>query len=202
MEGAVFGGIQETARAGPVHGKELAPFRPAKTDVALLFEGSERAVPAGKTAVRLLAEARARYGSYHQRRLVAVLGRRASIDRFDGLNRIRGNLRGKEASLLIGDGLVIDRKSHLGVIAERMKEAIRVRHHGGSGKRDDVAEPGGDRGCRHLRKQLAIGIGVRGRRGLHERRLRRSPSPPARCDAIARLISRFTGTALRIVKSR
>src|ERR1039457_987770 len=100
MEGTVFGGIQETARAGTVDGKELAPFRTAKTDVGSLLKGPERAVPGGKTTVRLLAEARACYGSHHQRRLVAELGRSAPIDRFDGFNRIRGNLRGEETSLL------------------------------------------------------------------------------------------------------
>src|ERR1035441_10911968 len=119
MEGKVFGGVQETARAGPVHSKELAPFCPAKTDIARLFESSERAVPAGKTAMRCLAEAGARYGSHHQRRLVAKLGGRATIDGFDGLNRIRRNLRGKEGTLLVRDGLVVDRKSHLGVIANQ-----------------------------------------------------------------------------------
>src|ERR1035437_2105089 len=171
MEGTIFGGIQETARAGTVDGKELAPFRTAKTDVGSLFKGPERAVPGGKTTVRLLAEARARYGSHHQRCLVAVLGRSASIDRFDGFNRIRGNLRGEETSLLIRDGLVIDGKSHLGVIAERMKEAIRIGHYRGSGLRDDVAESGRDRGSRHLRKDCGVDGGVSCRCSLNKRRL-------------------------------
>ena len=171
MEGAVFGCIQETARAGRVHGEELAPFRTAESYVGFLIDRPKGTVLRRKATVRLLAEARSRHRCHDQRCLVAVLGGSAAVDSFDRLNGIQGNLRGKEAALLIRNGLIVDRESHLRVISERMKKTIRVRHHCRRGKRDDVAEPGCDRRGRHLGKQRVVDVRVCRWRRLDQRRL-------------------------------
>ena len=118
VEGRVFGGVHETAGAGSILREELPPLTATETQIAFLTNGPERAVFGGKTAMRLLSEPRASNRSYHERGLIAVLGRGSSINRFHGLNSVQRNLRREEVALLVGDGLVVDGKTHLGVIAK------------------------------------------------------------------------------------
>ena len=56
------------------------------------------------------------------------------------VHRIWGNLIRVEAALLVGDRLIVDRKLCLRVIANRVKEAVRISHDTGRSEGDDLVQ--------------------------------------------------------------
>src|SRR5262249_27193149 len=64
-----------------------------------------------------------------------------SRDDFHVLYRIDGNLRGECLTLLITNRLSIDCEGGLSVIAERMKESVRISYHTGGRKDNRIAQP-------------------------------------------------------------
>ena len=66
--------------------------------------------------------------------------RRRTGDDFHGLDCVQRKLVGKEFAVLIGYGLVVQRNGRLGVVTERVKEAVGVRSDTGRAVSDDRAQ--------------------------------------------------------------
>ena len=71
----------------------------------------------------------------HQARFSAIFCRWPAGNRFERLNRVQGNLVGKDLALLVCNGLAIHGKRILRVIAQSVKQSVRVRHYSGRRQR-------------------------------------------------------------------
>ena len=143
MEDGELRRIEKAAGVETINLDKVPPLLAAIGQVEARKGRPEGAIRTGDAPGRLgNALAGARRGHDYQAGLAAVLGRRRAADHFDGLNRVGRNLVGEDLALLVGDRLAIDRKRVGCVVAQTVKEAVRVGRHTGSGERDQRTERG------------------------------------------------------------
>ena len=109
---------------------------------AILAVGSKRSHGGADASERQRAQSRFCGRIHHQARFVSILRVGRASDQLHALHRVGRKLGGKDLALLIADGLAIDHKADLSVIAQRMEKSVRV---GGRTSRavvDDAAQPG------------------------------------------------------------
>src|ERR1019366_8906818 len=135
--------IEKAPRVEAVSFDKIAPFLAAIGQIGCARRRSECAIRTADAAGRLgNSLTRARGGYNHEAGFVAVLGRRRARDDLNRLNQVRRQLVGKDLALLVGDRLAIDGKRVGGVIAEAVKEAVRVGCDAGRGLGDQRAQRG------------------------------------------------------------
>ena len=102
----------------------LAPPYARSNPALARAEAAERS---GHVAVRL-SHAKTGAGGHvnDHAGLVAVFGRRRALDHFHGLYRVQRNLVREDFALLIRDRLAIERERVRRVIAQSVKQAVRI----------------------------------------------------------------------------
>jgi hypothetical protein len=168
VKGLEFRGIEEAIRPQPAEGQEVSDRVAARSEVDLAARALEGAVSARDAADWLrLVETGFGDDPYDEAVLVAEFGGRDARDDFHRLDGFMRNLIRINAALPIGHRLVVDRELRLCVVADRMEEAVGIRHHAGRRHGNDLIQAG--RGLEgQLRDQALIDVGVGRRIALEE----------------------------------
>ena len=123
-----FWRIEEAIGPQPAQREKVSDGMRSGADVGLDRRALERSISERHTASRLREiQPRFRDDVNDETALVAIFGRRHAGDQFHRLHRILRDLVRIDPALLIGHRLVVDGKLRLRVVANRMKEAIRIR---------------------------------------------------------------------------
>src|SRR5580692_365652 len=119
--------IQKAAGPLEIESGEVSKLSASNSKRSFLLSGTECAVRAVEASSRP-GEAKARFGDHvhDQACLVAILRRNRSADNFDGLNRVGRELGRKGFALLIRHRLIVDRVTGLRMVAQRMKQPVRI----------------------------------------------------------------------------
>src|ERR1035438_10525891 len=119
--------IEEAAAVEPVYRDEISPVLAAVGEVEIHVRAAEATVAGGHVAVRCRrTQARTRGHVNDQTRFVAELSGWSTGDDRHRLHGIEWNLIGKYFALLIGDGLAVERKRVLGMIAHTVEKSIGI----------------------------------------------------------------------------
>ena len=125
MEDLKLRGIKKAPSVESINLDEIPPLLAAPGQIKAGRRRPESAIRAAHTAGRLgYSLSGARSSHNHQAGLATILGRRRAADDFDRLNRVSGNLVGKDLALLVGNRLAIHGEGIGGVVAEAVEEAV------------------------------------------------------------------------------
>src|SRR5579875_3292746 len=125
-----FRGVQNAAAVYKVACQEVSSFLSARSKGEVRGLGAKRSIFFGKGAVRrCVTQSRAADRIDHHAVFVTVLRQGYSGYNLQRLNGIQRNLVRKDFTVLVCNGLVIERNLGFGVITQRVKEAVGIRHH-------------------------------------------------------------------------
>ena len=125
-----FRRVEKTVGPHRAHRHEVADLVRSGAEIEIRRRGVERAVAAHQRAARPpLIQPRLGDDAHHQAVLVAEFGGRDSGDHLHRLHGVGRDLVGVDPALLVGHGLVVDGELRLGVIAQRVEEAVGVGDH-------------------------------------------------------------------------
>jgi hypothetical protein len=167
VEGGELGRIQEPAGPQAVGCQKIPYLLVSEADRRAAARGTEGAVRRIETAKDLAgAEPRTRGDLGDQAALVAEFGVRRAGNGFHALDRGGGQLGGKHLALLIADPLAVDHETDLRVVAQGVKEPVRIGDRPARAVNDGLAKPPGRIEERQLIDEAPVHIDVRGRIGL------------------------------------
>src|ERR1017187_1165707 len=171
VEGPELGSVQKTAAAHAIDGQKVADSCGAIAQAETSSSGAER------TIVRVdvsehppRAEAGARRDVCHQAGLVAEFGLWRPGDDFHALDGAGGKLRGEHLALLVADGLPVNHKADLRVIAERVEQPVTVGGDTSCAVYDCLAQASSRIDVGEFHDERTVGVNVR--RGFHFQHVR------------------------------
>ena len=169
VEDGELAGIEKATGVEAGEGGEVAEAGGSEGDVAGEVGCSEAAVGGGDRAGGLADPLSGAGGDLDDEAgFVAELGGWGSVDDFEGLDGVGGDLVGEDLGLLVGDGLAVEREGVFGVVAEAVEEAVRIRGDAGRGQGDEGGELGRGAFEGELIDHGAVDVGVEGGIVLHE----------------------------------
>ena len=140
MHYSELGRVEKPAAVESVRRDKVAPLLAAVPEVKPDIGCAKTAIGAGYDAMgRSHALAGPRGDVDDQARLAPVLRGGSAGDNLQRLDRVERNLVGKNLTLLVGDGLAIQGKRILRMVAHTMEEPIGIRRDAGSRQRDQRA---------------------------------------------------------------
>src|SRR5581483_2445876 len=127
-----LGSIQKSAGIQSVQGDKVSPLLAAVREIGIQIRAAEGAIGGSHIAVRSgHSQPGARGDIDNQTGFVPILGGWGAGNDLHGLHRIQWKLVGEDLALLVGDWLAIDREGVLCVIADSVKQAVRVGRYSG-----------------------------------------------------------------------
>src|SRR5579864_2786014 len=161
VESGELRGVQEPSAPYAIDVKEISKFRISKPECNIAANAAVRPVGGvhiSKKSSR--AESRPSGDLSNQAGLIAKFGARRACSRLHALNGTNRNLGGEQLALLIADRLAVDQKTHLCVIAKRMKKSVPVGGNSTSAINDRFTQACSGIEGRELQHQTSIDVDV------------------------------------------
>src|SRR5258708_15064637 len=159
-----FRSIQEPSTTGPIECDEVPYFCISEAKRNAAAGGAKSSIVRFNISKRVSCpETRTSRNLSDQATLVAKFCRRRSCDNFHALNRAYGKLGGKDFALLIADGLPIDDKAGLRVIAHRVEQTVTIGNNAAGTESNGLAQASARIESGQPRNQASVYVDVSGR---------------------------------------